>query len=310
MLGMVVKSTGSWYKVRLNDGSYYQCRIKGKFRIQGLKSTNPIAVGDCVKLSLEAGDYLITEILERKNYIIRKSVNLSKQVHIIASNMDQAFLIVTLVSPATSTGFIDRFLITAEAYQIPTLIVFNKIDLYDEFDREYHDELVNMYSKAGYECVGISALNNQNISLLKDRMRGKVTLVSGHSGVGKSTFINIISPNLAIPTNQVSASHQKGMHTTTFAEMFELDFEGFIIDTPGIKGLGLVDIREAELSDYFKEIRVLKGQCKFHNCKHVNEPKCAVKTALDSGMIHPVRYESYLSMLNDDGKQYRESKHH
>lgn len=310
MLGMVVKSTGSWYKVRLNDGSYYQCRIKGKFRIQGLKSTNPIAVGDCVKLSLEAGNYLITEILERKNYIIRKSVNLSKQVHIIASNMDQAFLIVTLVSPATSTGFIDRFLITAEAYQIPTLIVFNKIDLYDEFDHEYHDELVKMYSKAGYECVGISALNNQNISLLKDRMRGKVTLVSGHSGVGKSTFINVISPNLDIPTNQVSASHQKGMHTTTFAEMFELYFGGFIIDTPGIKGLGLVDIRDAELSDYFKEIRDLKGQCKFHNCKHVNEPKCAVKTALDSGKIHPVRYESYLSMLNDDGRQYRESKHH
>ena len=310
MLGIVVKSTGSWYKVRLNDGSYYQCRIKGKFRIQGLKSTNPIAVGDSVKLSLDGEDYLISEILKRKNYIIRKSVNLSKQVHIIASNMDQAFLIVTLLSPATSIGFIDRFLITAEAYQISTVIVFNKIDLYDEFHRKYHDELVQMYSKAGYECIGISALNHQNMGFLKDRMVDKVTLLSGHSGVGKSTFINVISSSLDLPTNQVSPSHQKGMHTTTFAEMFELDFGGFIIDTPGIKGLGLVEMRDAELADYFKEIRLLKGQCKFHNCKHVNEPKCAVKTALDSGMIHPVRYESYLSMLHDDGRQYRESKHH
>jgi ribosome biogenesis GTPase len=272
-MGMVVKSTGSWYRVRLDDGTYHQCRIKGKFRIGGLKSTNPVSVGDRVTLSLEGNDYLIKEILQRKNYIIRKSVNLSKQVHIIASNIDQAFLIVTLVSPFTSTGFIDRFLVTAEAYQVPTIIVFNKVDLYDEFDRKYHDEVVNMYSEAGYECVDVSALNQQNISALTVRMKDNVTLLSGHSGVGKSTLVNAIDPNLDLITQQVSDAHQKGIHTTTFAEMFELDFGGFIIDTPGIKGLGLVEIEDSELSDYFKEIRLLKGQCKFHNCKHVNEPK-------------------------------------
>ena len=309
-MGMVVKSTGSWYRVRLDDGTYHQCRIKGKFRIGGLKSTNPVSVGDRVKLSLEGNDYLINEILQRKNYIIRKSVNLSKQVHIIASNIDQAFLIVTLVSPFTSTGFIDRFLVTAEAYQVPTIIVFNKVDLYEEFDRNYHDDLVNMYSEAGYECIDVSALNQQNISLLKCRMKDNVTLLSGHSGVGKSTLINAIDPNLNLITQKVSDAHQKGMHTTTFAEMFELYFGGFIIDTPGIKGLGLVEIEDSELSDYFKEIRLLKGQCKFHNCKHVNEPQCAVKNALDAGKIHPVRYDSYLSMLEDDGNQYRESKYH
>jgi len=310
MQGMVVKSTGSWYEVRMQDGAYHQCRIKGKFRIQGLKSTNPISVGDQVKLSLEGDDYLITEILERKNYIIRKSVNLSKQVHIIASNMDQAFLIVTLVSPATSIGFIDRFLVTAEAYQIPTFIVFNKIDLYDEFDREYHNEIVELYTQVGYECIEVSALNQQNISVLVDRMKDKVTLLSGHSGVGKSTLINVIDPDLDLLTQQVSDAHQKGMHTTTFAEMFELDFGGFIIDTPGIKGLGLVGMEDSELADYFPEMRALKGQCKFHNCKHVNEPQCAIKDAVDVEKIHPVRYDSYLSMLEDDGNQYRESKYH
>ncbi|GIR13142.1 MAG: hypothetical protein CM15mP23_17170 [Cryomorphaceae bacterium] len=209
MLGVVVKSTGSWYRVRLDDGTYHQSRIKGKFRIGGLKSTNPISVGDRVKLSLEGNDYLINEILQRKNYIIRKSVNLSKQVHIIASNIDQAFLIVTLVSPFTSTGFIDRFLVTAEAYQVPTIIVFNKVDLYDEFDRAYHDEVVKVYSDAGYECVEVSALNQQNISLLKERMKDNVTLLSGHSGVGKSTLVNAIDPNLDLLTQQVSDAHQK-----------------------------------------------------------------------------------------------------
>lgn len=310
MQGMVVKSTGSWYWVRTEDGEYHKCRIKGKFRIKGIKSTNPLAVGDWVNISLESGDYLITEIQERKNYIIRKSVNLSKQVHIIASNMDQAFLIVTLASPPTSVGFIDRFLVTAEAYQIPTLLVFNKVDLYDEFDREYHDEIVAMYVDAGYECVEVSALNKQNTDLLMERMKDKVTLLSGHSGVGKSTLVNAIDPDLDLATQQVSDSHQKGIHTTTFAEMFELDFGGFIIDTPGIKGFGLVDMEETELADYFPEMRALKGACKFHNCKHVNEPKCAVKDAVEAEVIHPVRYDSYLAILEDDGNQYRESKYH
>ena len=310
MQGMVVKSTGSWYSVRTSDGEYLDCRIRGKFRIQGLKSTNPIAVGDIVLLSKEGDDYLIYEILERKNYIVRKSVNLSKQVHIIASNIDQAFLIVTLASPSTSVGFIDRFLVTAEAYQIPTILVFNKVDLYDEFDREYHDEIVEMYSTAGYECIETSALEELNITALTAKMKDKVTLLSGHSGVGKSTLVNVIDSELDLAIQQVSDAHQKGMHTTTFAEMYALDFGGFIIDTPGIKGFGLVDVEESELADYFPEMRSIKGSCKFHNCKHVNEPKCAVKDAVENNAIHPVRYDSYLAILEDDGNQYREFKYH
>lgn len=310
MEGMVVKSTGSWYTVRLSNGNYLKCRIKGKFRIQSLKSTNPIAVGDQVIIKQEGQDYLITNILQRKNYIIRRSVNLSKQVHIIASNMDQAFLIVTLSSPKTSVGFIDRFLVTAEAYQIPTVLVFNKIDLYDSFDREYHNKLVEIYARASYDCIEVSALTKHNVNLLLDRMKDKVTLIAGHSGVGKSTLVNAIDPTLDLATQKVSVAHQKGMHTTTFAEMFAIQSGGFIIDTPGIKGLGLVDMEDIELSDYFPEIRRYKQACKFHNCKHVNEPKCAVKIAVEAEEIHPNRYYSYLSMLEDDGKQYRESKYH
>ena len=310
MQGVVVKSTGSWYSVLTDDGVQLDCRIRGKFRIQGLKSTNPVAVGDRVLLDLNGEDYLISKILERKNYIIRKSVNLSKQVHIIAANIDQAFLIVTLASPTTSVGFIDRFLVTAEAYQIPTVLVFNKVDLYDEFDREYHDEIVQMYTNSGYECLETSALGQMNIDLLTTKMTAKVTLLSGHSGVGKSTLVNVIDPDLDLVTQQVSEAHNKGMHTTTFAEMYPLHFGGFIIDTPGIKGFGLVDVSEFELADYFPEILRLKGQCKFHNCKHVNEPKCAVKEAVALDKIHPVRYDSYLSILEDDGNQYREFKYH
>jgi ribosome biogenesis GTPase len=307
---VVVKSTGSWYSVLTDDGVQLDCRIRGKFRIQGLKSTNPVAVGDRVLLDVNGEDYLISKILERKNYIIRKSVNLSKQVHIIAANIDQAFLIVTLASPTTSVGFIDRFLVTAEAYQIPTVLVFNKVDLYDEFDREYHDEIVQMYTNSGYECIETSALGQMNIDLLTTKMTAKVTLLSGHSGVGKSTLVNVIDPDLDLVTQQVSEAHNKGMHTTTFAEMYPLHFGGFIIDTPGIKGFGLVDVSEFELADYFPEILRLKGQCKFHNCKHVNEPKCAVKEAVALDKIHPVRYDSYLSILEDDGNQYREFKYH
>ena len=219
-------------------------------------------------------------------------------------------MIVTLASPATSVGFIDRFLVTAQAYHIPTLLVFNKVDLYDEFDREYHDEIVEMYTAAGYECLEVSAINMLNVDLLIEKMKDKVTLLSGHSGVGKSTLVNSIDPDLDLFTQEVSDAHQKGMHSTTFAEMFELDFGGFIIDTPGIKGFGLVDVEENELANYFPEMRALKGQCKFHNCKHVNEPQCAVKTAVDLDHIHPVRYDSYLAMLEDDGNQYREFKYH
>ena len=253
---------------------------------------------------------MIHEILERKNYIVRKSVNLSKQVHIIASNMDQAFLVVTLASPKTSVGFIDRFLVTAEAYQIPTVLVFNKIDLYDEYDLEYHQQMISLYRGCGYECIEISAIKKENIDELTSKMKDKVTLLSGHSGVGKSTLVNAIDPNLDLLTQKVSLAHKKGMHTTTFAEMFALDFGGFIIDTPGIKGLGLVAINPQELANYFPEMLQLKSQCRFHNCQHINEPKCAVKEALNSGEINPIRYDSYLSILGDDNNPFREAKYH
>jgi len=309
MQGMVVKSTGSWYLVRTEDGVYRDCRIRGKFRIQGLKSTNPIAVGDQVILEHEGEDFLITEILDRKNYIIRKSVNLSKQVHIIASNIDQAFLIVTMAAPATSMGFIDRFLVTAEAYSINTIIVFNKVDLYDEFLQEYHDQVIEMYREVGYECLEVSALENKNTDVLKELMKDKVSLLAGHSGVGKSTLVNAIDPTMDLLTGDISEAHQKGMHTTTYAEMFELKFGGFIIDSPGIKGFGLVDMEKEELGDYFPEIRAIKGECKFNNCSHVNEPHCAVKDAVEEESIHPVRYDSYLAILEDDGNPYREVKY-
>ena len=310
MQGMVVKSTGSWYSVLSQDGTYCQCRLKGKFRMKGIKSTNPVSVGDQVLLSRQGEDFLIYEILDRKNYIVRKSVNLSKQVHIIASNIDQAFLVVTLASPKTSVGFIDRFLVTAEAYQIPTVLVFNKIDLYDEYDLEYHQQMISLYRGCGYECIEISAIKKENIDELTSKMKDKVTLLSGHSGVGKSTLVNAIDPNLDLLTQKVSLAHKKGMHTTTFAEMFALDFGGFIIDTPGIKGLGLVAINPQELANYFPEMLQLKSQCRFHNCQHINEPKCAVKEALNSGEINPIRYDSYLSILGDDNNPFREAKYH
>ncbi len=310
MQGMVVKSTGSWYSVLSQDGTYCQCRLKGKFRMKGIKSTNPVSVGDQVLLSRQGEDFLIYEILDRKNYIVRKSVNLSKQVHIIASNIDQAFLVVTLASPKTSVGFIDRFLVTAEAYQIPTVLVFNKIDVYDEYDLEYHQQMISLYRGCGYECIEISAIKKENIDELTSKMKDKVTLLSGHSGVGKSTLVNAIDPNLDLLTQKVSLAHKKGMHTTTFAEMFALDFGGFIIDTPGIKGLGLVAINPQELANYFPEMLQLKSQCRFHNCQHINEPKCAVKEALNSGEINPIRYDSYLSILGDDNNPFREAKYH
>lgn len=310
MQGVVMKSTGSWYLVRSDNGDYHTCRIMGKFRIKKLKSTNPVAVGDLVTLKSDGNDYVITEIKDRKNYIIRKSVNLSKQVQIIASNIDHAFLIITLASPATSIGFIDRFLVTAEAYQIPTTLVFNKIDLYDNYDQEYHNSIVSMYEDVGYECIEVSALNKLNINLLIQKMKGLVTLFSGHSGVGKSTLVNAIDPGLNPLTNEISSTHKKGQHTTTFAEMYALDFGGYIIDTPGIKGFGLVDINEFELGDYFPEIRALKSQCKFNNCLHINEPHCAVKKALEKEEIHVPRYESYLTLMENDESPYRISKYH
>lgn len=304
MKGVVVKSTGSWYLVReLDRGKLYDCRIKGKFRVAGIKSTNPLAVGDFVSFEPEEkdeGQGIIDGIEDRKNYIIRKSVNLSKRVHIIAANMDQALLVTTLAQPATSTGFMDRFLSTAEAYNIPTIIVFNKCDLYDSEEiRSELDYRKAVYSAIGYNCLETSATKGEGLAELASLLKGKTTLLSGHSGVGKSTLINAIESSLNLRTGAVSSSHNKGQHTTTFAEMHPLKMGGDIIDTPGIKGFGLVNMEDTDLSHFFPEIFTISKECKFHNCKHINEPQCAVKIALDEHKIAPTRYESYLNQLND-----------
>ena len=300
MKGTIIKSTGSWYTVMQEDGAIIECRIKGKFRIKGIKSTNPVAVGDKVEFTLENGAGMITAIEERKNYIIRKSINLSKQSHIIAANIDQAFLIVTLVLPRTSTGFIDRFLVTADAYAIPVNIIFNKTDVLDTDLLKLQKEMISIYENIGYKCYEVSALKKENTELIKNLMRDKVNLVAGHSGVGKSTLVNAIAPGLNLKTASISSAHNKGMHTTTFAEMHPLSFGGFIIDTPGIKELGIINMTRQELSGYFPEMRALKNQCQFNNCLHVNEPKCAVKTAVEKGEISGSRYYSYLSILNSE----------
>jgi ribosome biogenesis GTPase len=307
MKGIVLKSTGSWYRVRSDEGKFYDCRIKGKFRIQGIKSTNPIAVGDNVIFELEEGEGtgVINEILDRKNYIIRKSVNLSKQTHIIAANVDLAFLVITLAKPSTSTGFIDRFLVTASAYNVETVLVFNKIDIYDQDEQALLEYYKGVYEAIGYKTIETSAKNKVNIDKVKELMKGKVSMFAGHSGVGKSTLINSIEKGLELKTEQVSDSHNKGQHTTTFAEMYSLSFGADIIDTPGIKGFGLVDMDKEEIGDYFPEILKYKPNCKFNNCLHENEPKCAVKDAVEDGLIEEFRYYSYLSLLHGDEGAYR-----
>lgn len=298
MLGTVIKSTGSWYEVRINN-DILKCRIKGKFRLDGIKHTNPIAVGDYVEIELEDSQEtgIIKKIHERKNYIIRKSSNLSKQTHIIASNLDQALLVVSLVQPQTSLGFIDRFLMTAEAYHIPTIIVINKCDLYEGPMHELLLDTQNIYSAIGYECFPTSATTDKNTDKLKTLLENKTTLVSGHSGVGKSSLLNTISPGLNLKTGDISEFSQKGKHTTTFAEMFPLSFGGDIIDTPGIKEFGIVDFDEREISHYFKEFRSYLSGCRFNNCKHLNEPNCAVKEAVENGNIRTERYDSYVKIL-------------
>ncbi|MGI0106813.1 ribosome small subunit-dependent GTPase A [Salinimicrobium sp. WS361] len=315
MKGTVYKSTGSWYQVKADDGRFFQCRIKGKFRIKGIKSTNPVAVGDRVEFKLEEKSEeeqngVITGIEERENYIIRKSVNLSKQTHIIASNIDQAFLLVTLNNPPTFTTFIDRFLVTAEAYHIKAILLFNKIDTYKPEELDEVKYLAAMYRQIGYECIGISAKTGKNVEQVKELMKGKTSMISGHSGTGKSTLINVIEPKLDLKTTQISEQHRQGQHTTTFAEMFDLDFGARIIDTPGIKGFGVVDIEKEELGDYFPEFLALKPECKFYNCLHLEEPKCAVKDALEAGEIPWSRYKSYLQILKgEDEQNYRFDNH-
>jgi len=305
--GIVTKSTGSWYTVYYENGERVDCRLKGKFRMKGIKSTNPVSVGDHVIFEFEAGKEtgVINTILDRKNYIIRKSVNLSKQTHIIASNIDIAFLIVTIDNPPTFTGFIDRFLASAEAYAIKTIILFNKLDIYNDDELEKLAILEDTYTNIGYECIAISATKNISIDEVKALMKDKTTMFSGHSGVGKSTLINALEPSLNLKTKEVSKQHKQGMHTTTFAEMFELSFGGFIIDTPGIKGFGVVDFEPGQITDYFPEFFKIKSKCKFNNCLHINEPKCAIKEAVEAGEIAVSRYNSYVQMVEGDEEHYR-----
>ena len=306
MKGLVLKSTGSWYEVK-HKKSVYTCRLKGKFRIKGIKNTNPITVGDYVEFTLEENQEtgVINHIFPRRNYIIRKSVNLSKQTHIIASNIDQVFLLITLNNPPTFPGFIDRFLASAEAYKIPCILVFNKIDTYDEKDKLIKDKLKTIYQKIGYKCIEVSAIENNNISLMKDLMKNKISLFAGHSGVGKSTLANAIDHNLNLKTKAISTQYNQGQHTTTFAEMFALPFDGYLIDTPGIKGFGVVDFEPNEVTDYFPEFFALKGNCKFNNCLHVNEPNCAIKKAVENGEIASSRYKSYLQIIKGEEENYR-----
>lgn len=309
MTGIVYKSTGSWYFVKSEEGELYQCRIKGKFRIKGIKSTNPIAVGDSVEFDVEnkAGEKIgvITLIHERTNYIVRKSVNLSKQTQIIASNIDLAFLLITINNPPTLTTFIDRFLVTARAYSIEVILVFNKIDTYQLEQQSEILYLKDIYEPIGYTCVEVSAKENTNIEVIKNLMKQKTSMFSGHSGVGKTTLLNAIEPGLNLKTKQISDQHQQGQHTTTFAEMFDLSFDAKIIDTPGIKGFGVVAIEKEELGDYFTEFFALKSGCKFHNCIHVNEPQCAVKDALEEGKVSWSRYKSYLQIIEGEEENYR-----
>jgi len=302
--GIVIKSTGSWYNVRKENGEDINCRIKGKFRIQGIRTTNPIAVGDVVEFKMEQDDTgVITKIEPRKNYIIRKSVNLSKQAHIIAANIDQALLVITMTDPPTSTGFIDRFLVTAEAYEIPVVLLFNKVDLYDEKAFESSELLKAIYGDIGYQTYDIIATDLQKVGFLNELMKDKTTLISGHSGVGKSTLINTLDPDLDLKVGEISSYHHKGQHTTTFAEMHLLKNGGYLIDTPGIKGLGVIDIEKNELAHFFPEMMDRLNGCKFHNCLHINEPGCSVKAAIEDGEIAISRYESYLSIYHDDTKE-------
>ena len=334
MKGLVIKNTGSWYTVRTDDGQLLNCKVKGNFRLKGIRSTNPVAVGDRVTVTMQPDSYQqsawITAIDDRRNYIIRRSINLSKQSHILAANVDQALLVVTVIRPQTSTTFIDRFLASAEAYRVPVILVFNKSDLLDDDLRHYQQMMVTLYSGLGYECRQVSAETGDGIEELRPLLRGKITLLSGNSGVGKSTLINRLVPGASLKTAAISDAHQTGQHTTTFSEMISLPLtpsrrggtaapeasptggglEGasYLIDTPGIKGFGTFDMEREELTSYFREIFEYSKQCRFSNCTHTHEPGCAVLRAVDDHLIAQSRYQSYLSMLDDkDENRYREA---
>ena len=310
MQGTVIKSSGSVYGVRAIDGSVIDCRVKGNFRLKGIRSTNPVAVGDNVIFDMrEDGTAYIVDILERKNYIVRKASNLSKQSHILAANLDLCLLIVTISHPTTATTFIDRFLASAEAYRIPVVIIFNKTDLYDEQENEELEYLTALYESIGYRCLHTSAMENRGIEALKEMMQGKISLFAGNSGVGKSSLVNALSPEIAAKVGEISKTHDTGMHTTTYTEMFEFMPGSYIVDTPGVKGFGTYDMETEEISHYFVEFFELSKDCRYGNCTHTHEPGCAVLEALERGEIAPSRYQSYLSMLEDkeEGK-YRTSE--
>jgi ribosome biogenesis GTPase len=298
--GLVIKSTGSLYLVRTQDARIIECKLRGKFRLQGIKTTNPITVGDIVTFEQQQNCGFITEIKERKNYIYRKSINLSKIMHIIAANIDTAFLVVSMVDPRTPLGFIDRFLVAAESFRIKTILIFNKIDLYNAKNQEICQKWQDLYTNIGYECISTSVVTGQGMDLLKEKMKGQVSLFSGQSGVGKSSIINVLEPNLKLKIGNISDYNSKGKHTTTFAEMFELSFSGFIIDTPGIKEFGLIQYKKEEVSHYFPEMLNLLSECKFHNCIHTHEPHCAVKQALEDGLIASSRYQNYLNIIQNE----------
>jgi len=299
--GLVIRNTGSWYQVKTDDGRLIDCKIKGNFRLKGIRSTNPVAVGDRVDIVLNnEGTAFITSIDDRKNYIVRRSSNLSKQSHIIAANLDQCFLVVTVNYPETSTIFIDRFLATAEAYRVPVSLIFNKVDRYNDDELRYLDGLVNLYEYIGYPCYKVSAVRGEGIDEIRSLLDHRVTLFSGNSGVGKSTLINAIHPDFQARTGEISEYHNKGMHTTTFSEMFEIGEEGYLIDTPGIKGFGTFDMSQEEVGHYFKEIFQYSAQCKYGNCTHVHEPGCAVRKAVEEHLISESRYLSYLNILEDE----------
>jgi len=305
--GLVIKSTGSHYRVLYGEGNIIECTIKGKFRVRELRTTNPVAVGDNVLFEIEKSENtgIITELLDRRNYILRKASNLSREYQIIAANLDHVFLMITIILPETPVEFIDRFLITAEAYRIPASLIINKTDLYGEEENTKMEHLSSVYRKIGYECFSISVKNNAGLDVLSEKMREKISLISGNSGVGKTTLLNTFNPSLNLKTEEVSDYHKQGKHVTTFPEMHRMPFGGYLIDTPGIRGFGVVDMERNEIYHFFPEIFRISRDCRFYNCLHLDEPGCAVRNAVEAGIVDPLRYRSYVSILERDDRKYR-----